>query len=102
MRSTTWAVCAALGMLGALGVGGCSCKGGGADSGGGPGDAGGGTDAGGGPSDGGGGPSDGGASGTDAAPPPTMGTIAMTVTADQGAAAGVVVSLGVPFPPGAL
>src|SRR4029079_11171914 len=33
---------------------------------------------------------------------PSSGTIDLTLTADRGAADGAVVSLGVPFPPGAL
>ncbi len=40
--------------------------------------------------------------GEDAAPPPTSGKLAVSLEADKGAGADVVVSLGVPFPPGAL
>lgn len=38
----------------------------------------------------------------DAPPPPTSGKVPVTLEADRGAAAAAVVSLGVPFPPGAL
>jgi hypothetical protein len=82
--------CAAIGVIGALGLlGACTGVIG-------PGAGSGGDD------DGSGDPDGGLPSRPDGAPPPTMGTIALFLEADRGAGQDVVVSLGVPFPPGAL